>query len=131
MIYCKNIVDIKPVFYSSRDFETTFFSHFWQCHYHNCYIKKKFIPLFRQWHCRHCLFLFILRALHTRAHSDTQDSGSKIGQWNFGNAIAEIQRFSLSSFPYSLSCFLAEFQQCHCRNSISLLNFPIIFEQFV
>ena len=25
MIYCKNIVDMKSVFYSSRDFETTFF----------------------------------------------------------------------------------------------------------
>ena len=63
--------------------------------------KKNFIPLFRQWHCRDCLF-FILRALYTRAHSDTQHSGRKTGQWNFVNPIAEIQHF-LS--PYSLSFF--------------------------
>ena len=121
MIYCKNIVDIKPVFYSSRDFETTFFFPI----FGNAIItiakkKKKIIPLFRQWHCRHCLFLFILKALHTQAHSDTQDSVGKLGSgisamllpkfkdflsppflilspafWlNFGNAIAEIQSLS-------------------------------------
>ena len=82
--------------------------------------KNKIIPLFRQWHCRHCLFLFILKALHTQAHSDTQDSVGKLGSgisamplpkfkdflsppflilspafWlNFGNAIAEIQSLS-------------------------------------
>ena len=128
MIYCKNIVDMKPVFYSSRDFEITFFFPIFGNAIITIAKKKKIIPLFLQWHCRHCHFFLILRALHTRAHSDTQDSGKKTGQWNFGNAIAEIQRFSLSSFPYSLSCFLAEFRQCYCRNSISLLNFPIIFE---
>ena len=78
-------------------------------------------------------------------HLDTQNSDRKTGQWNFGNEIDEIQHFlsppySLSCFflflilsPtfYSLSCFLAEFQQCHCRNSVSLLNPPIIFEQLV
>ena len=131
MIYYKNIVDMKPVFYFSRDFETTFFFPFSTMPLSQLLKKNKIIPLFRQWHCCHCLFYFILRALHTRAHSDTQDSGRKTGQWNFGNAIAEIQRFSLFSFPYSLSCFLAEFRQCHCRNSVSLLNFPIIFEQFI
>ena len=38
-------------------------------------------------------FKIILRALHTRAHSDTQHSGRKTGQWNFGNGIDEIQHF--------------------------------------
>ena len=108
MIYCENIVDMKPVFYSSRDFETIFFSHFRQCHYHNCKKKKKkLFPYFGN-DIAAIAFFLILRALHTRAHSNTQDSGRKTGQLNFGNAIAEIQRFSLSSFPYSLSCFLTE-----------------------
>ena len=128
MIYCKNIVDMKPIFYSSRDFETTFFVPFSAILLSQLLKKKKLFPYFGNDIAAIAFFYFILRALHTRAHSDTQDSGRKTGQWNFSNAIAEIQRFSLSSFPYSLSCFLAEFRQCHCRNSVSLLNFPIIFK---
>ena len=79
--------------------------------------KNKIIPLFRQWHCRHCLFFLILRALHTRTHRIRAGKlGSGISAmplpkfkdflsppflilspafWlNFGNAIAEIQSLS-------------------------------------
>ena len=132
MIYYKNIVDMKLVFYFSRDFETTFFFSIFDNAIITIAKKKiKLFPYFGNDIAAIAFYLFILRALHTRAHSDTQNSGRKTGQWNFGNAIAEIQRFSLSSFPYSLFYFLAEFRQCHCWNSVSLLNFPIIFEQFI
>ena len=98
---------MKPIFYSSRDFETTFFVPFSAMPLSQLLKKKKLFPYFGN-DIAAIAFFLILRALHTRAHLDTQDSGRKIGQWNFGNVIAEIQRFSLSSFPYSLSCFLAE-----------------------
>ena len=88
-------------------------------------------------------FFFFKSTLHSGTLGHTA-FGRKTGQWNFVNPIAEIQYFlspySLSYFflflilspaLYSLSCFLAEFRQCHCRNSVSLLIFPIIFEQFV
>ena len=143
MIYCENIVDMKPVFYSSRDFETIFFFPFLAMPLSQLLKKKNFIPLFRQWHCRDCLFFFFKSTLHSGTLGHTA-FGRKTGQWNFVNPIAEIQYFlspySLSYFflflilspaLYSLSCFLAEFRQCHCRNSVSLLIFPIIFEQFV
>ena len=124
MIYYKNIVDMKPVFYSSRDFETTFLFPFSAMPLSQLLKKIKLFPYFGN-DIAAIAFFFNFKST---PHSDTQDSGRKTGQWNFGNAIAEIQRFSLSSFPYSLSCFLVEFRQCHCRNSVSLLNFPIIFE---
>ena len=50
--------------------------------------KKKIIPLFRN-DIAVIVFFFILRALHTRAHSDAQD-------WEN---------------------WAVEFRQCHCRNS--------------
>ena len=116
-----------------------FFFHFRQCHYHN-HQKKKFIPLFRQWHCRDCLF-FILRALYTRTHSIR---AGKLGSGISSIPLPKFNIFSLPilspSFSFSLFslllfilslAFLAEFRQCHCRNSVSLLIFPIIFEQFV
>ena len=75
------------------------------------------------------LLFFILRALHTRAHSDAQDWENwavEFRQCHCRNS----KIFSLL-FLHSLSYFLAEFRQCHCRNSVSLLKFPIIFEQLV
>ena len=129
MIYCKNIVDIKPVFYSSRDFETTFFFPI----FGNAIItiakkkKKNYSPISAMTLPPLPFFIYFKSTPHSGTLRHT-GFGRKTGQWNFGNAIAEIQRFSLSSFPYSLSCFLVEFRQCHCRNSVSLLNFPIIFE---
>ena len=102
--------------------------------------KKNLFPYFGNDIAAIVFFFYFKSTLH----SDTQHSGRKTRQWNFGNGIDEIQHFlspySLSCFflflilsPafYSLSCFLAEFRQCHCRNSVSLLIFPIIFEQFV
>ena len=58
MIYCENIMDMKPVFYSSRDFETTFFFPFLTIPLSQLLKKKNFILLFQQWHCRYCLFFF-------------------------------------------------------------------------
>ena len=89
--------------------------------------KKKLFPYFGNDIAAIAFFIYFKSTPHSGTLRHT-GFGRKTGQWNFGNAIAEIQRFSLSSFPYSLSCFLAEFRQCHCWNSISLLNFPIIFE---
>ena len=107
MIYCENIVDMKPVFYSSRDFETIFFFIFG-----NAIItiakKKKFILLFRQWHCCDCLF-FILRALYTRTHSIRQVNWAvEFRQSHCRNSTFSLSFFSLLlfPFPYSLSCFL-------------------------
>ena len=90
MIYCKNIVDMKPVFYSSRDFETTFFFPFSAMQLSQLLKKKKIIPLFRQWHCRHCLFF----NLKSTPHSGT------LGHTGFGQ-----------------ENWAVEFRQCHCRNS--------------
>ena len=133
---------MKSVFYSSRDFETTFFFLFSAMRLSQLLKKKKLFPYFGNDIAAIAFFFFFFKST---LHSDTQNSDRKTGQWNFGNEIDEIQHFlsppySLSCFflflilsPtfYSLSCFLAEFRQCHCRNSVSLLNFPIIFEQFV
>ena len=106
--------------------------------------KKKFYSPISAMTLPRLPFLFYFKStLHSGTLGHTA-FGRKTGQWNFVNLIAEIQHFlspySLSCFflflilsPafYSLSCFLAEFRQCHYRNSVSLLIFPIIFEQFV
>ena len=91
MIYCKNIVDMKPIFYSSRDFETTFFVPFSAMPLSQLLKKNKIIPLFQQWHCRHCLFLFYFKS--------TPHSGT-LGHTGFGQ-----------------ENWAVEFRQCHCRNS--------------
>ena len=77
-------------------------------------------------------FFFILRALYTRTHR------IRVGKRGSGISAMGLTKFNIFSLPlilsrafYSLSCFLAEFWQCHCRNSVSLLNPPIIFEQLV
>ena len=94
MIYCENIVDMKPVFYSSRDFETFFFFHFRQCHYHNCQKKKIYSPISAMTLPR--LPFFILRALYTRAHSDTQHSVGKLGS---GISSIPLSKFNIFSPP--------------------------------
>ena len=53
--------------------------------------KNKIIPLFRQWHCRNCLFLFYFKS--------TPHSGT-LGHTGFGQVN-----------------WAVEFRQCHCRNS--------------
>jgi len=70
---------------------------------------------------------FILRALHTRAHSDTQHSGRKTGQWNFGNGIDEIQHFLSPPFLILSPAFwlnfgnaIAEIQSFSSDSQLSL-----------
>ena len=46
MIYCENIMDMKPVFYSSRDFETTFFFPFSTIPLSQLLKKKNLFPYF-------------------------------------------------------------------------------------
>ena len=46
MIYYENIVDMKPVFYSSRDFETTFFFSIFGNAIITIAKKKKLFPYF-------------------------------------------------------------------------------------
>ena len=53
--------------------------------------KNKIIPLFRQWHCRHCLFFIYFKS--------TPHSGT-LGHTGFGQ-----------------ENWAVEFRQCHCRNS--------------
>ena len=89
MIYCKNIVDMKPIFYSSRDFETTFFCSIFGNAIITIAKKKNYSPISAM--TLLSLLFFILRALHTRAHSKT-------GQWNFINPIVEIQHFLFPPF---------------------------------
>ena len=46
MIYCENIVNMKPVFHSSRDFETTFFFSIFDNAIITIAKKKKLFPYF-------------------------------------------------------------------------------------
>ena len=140
MIYCENIVDMKPVFYSSRDFETIFFFIFGNAIITIAKKKKIYSPISAMTLPR-LPFYFILRALYTRVHSDSGISSIPLPKFNifslpilspaFSFSLFSLLLFILSPAFYSLSCFLVEFRQCHYRNSVSLLIFPIIFEQFV
>ena len=55
--------------------------------------KKKFIPLFRQWHCCDCLFFFFLKST---LHSDTQHSVGKLGS---GISSIPLPKFNIFSLP--------------------------------
>ena len=104
MIYCKNIVDMKPVFYSSRDFEITFFFPFSAMPLSQLLKKKKLFPYFGNDIAVIAIFYF-----KSTPHSGTQHSGSKIGQRNFGIHFAEIQHFLSPPFTSSLSYFWLNF----------------------
>ena len=56
-----------------------------------------FFSLFRQWHCRNCLFFFFFWALHTRAHG-TQDSAAKLGRGILVSTLPKFNIFSLHLF---------------------------------
>ena len=50
-------------------------------------------------------YLFILRALHTRAHSDTQDSAGKLGNGISAMGLTKFKIFSLLLSLFSLLLF--------------------------
>ena len=132
MIYCENIVDMKPVFFSSRDFETIFFFIFGNAIITIAKKKKIYSPISAMTLPR-LPFYFILRALYTRVHSDSGISSIPLPKFNifslpilspafsfslfslllfilspafwlnFGNAIAEIQSLSSLLPKFSLS----------------------------
>ena len=69
-------------------------------------LKKKFIPLFRQWHCHNSFVNFFFFFLFT---SGTPRTGSRTGQRKFGITVAEIQHFLSPHFSSSLSYFWLNF----------------------
>ena len=130
MIYCENIMDMKPVFYSSRDFETTFFFSIFDNTIITIAKKKKiYSPISTMTLLLLPFFFLILRALNCR--------NSTFSTSCFLVILSPLSCFLVILSPLSyflvilspLSWFLAEFRQRHCRNSVSLLSFPINFEQ--
>ena len=91
MIYYKNIVDMKPVFYSSRDFETTFLFPFLAMPLSQLLKKIKLFPYFGN-DIAAIAFFFIY--FKSTPHSGT------LGHTGFGQ-----------------ENWAVEFRQCHCRNS--------------
>ena len=90
---CKNIVDMTTFFfYSFIDF-VTFFSPIFGNAITTIVKKKKFIPLFWQWHCHNSfvkflffIFSFSLRALHART--------AELGR---GNSVSPLPKFNIFS----------------------------------
>ena len=95
---CKNIVDMTTfVFLLFHRFRNFFFPPFSAMSLPQL-LKKKFIPLFRQWHCHNSFVNFFLFT-----------SGSKTGQRKFGITVAEIQHFLSPPFSSSLLYFWLNF----------------------
>ena len=69
-------------------------------------LKKKFTPLFRQWHCHNSFVKFFFFFLFT---SGTPCTGSRTGQRKFGITVVEIQHFLSPPFSYSVSYFWLNF----------------------
>ena len=91
MIYCKNIVDMKPIFYSSRGFETTFFVPFSAMPLSQLLKKKKNYSPISAMTLPPLPFFFNFKST---PHSGTLGH-TGVGQENWA----------------------VEFRQCHCRNS--------------
>ena len=75
-------------------------------------------------------FFFILRALYTRAHTDTQHSAGKLGSGISSIPLPKFNIFSLPSlllfpFPYSLSCFLFSLLLFGWISAMSLPKFSL------
>ena len=110
MIYCENVVKILWTwqlffFLFHRFFVTFFFFPPFSAMPLPQLLKKKFIPLFRQWHCHNSFdkFFFFLFT------SGTPRMGNRTRQRKFGITIAEIQHFLSPPFSSSLSYFWLNF----------------------
>ena len=109
---CKNIVDVAFFFNSSPDFSNHYFILFFFLPFSAMplpqLLKKKFILLFRQWHCHNSFvkFYFFYFFLFT---SGTPRTGNRTGQRKFGISVAEIQHFLSPPFSSSLSYFWLNF----------------------
>ena len=107
MIYCENIVDMKPVFYSSRDFETIFFSIFGNAIITIAKKKKFYSPISAMTLLRLPFFFFFLKST---LHSDTQHSVGKLGSEISSIPLPKFNIFSLPilspTFSFSLFSLL-------------------------
>ena len=106
MIYCENIVNMTTFFFLLFHRFCNFFPPIFGNAIATIAKKKKFIPLFRQWHCHNSFVNFFFFFLFT---SGTPRTGSRTGQRKFGITIAEIQNFPSPPFSSSLSYFWLNF----------------------
>ena len=132
--YYKNIVNVTLFLkISSQILVTNFFfpSHFQQWH---CYNSIQFFFPFSAMplpQLPNFFFFFSYFGNGIAAIVFFAQDRQEFGQRNFGNSVAEILLFSLSTFlSFSLLIFV-EFQQHCCRNSFSFLNSPINFKQYL
>ena len=109
MIYCENVVKIlwtwQLFFLLFHRFRNFFFPPFSAMPLPQL-LKKKFIPLFRQWHCHNSFVNFFFFFLFT---SSTPRMDSRTEQRKSGITVAEIQHFLSPPFSSSLSYFWLNF----------------------